>query len=99
MKGVIYMAHVTKTRFPDYCVGLAIVKDGLQPLGIRVISSHVSSSYEWSLEDMRGMGHDKDYITCFPNGYEIKELPHLVVDKDIPWDEIISSIEQEGGAE
>lgn len=103
-KGKIYIAHVTLSFVPEYCAGLALVEDGSQLSGYRTISTHVSSSYAWSLDDMRWMGHDADYAAWFPDGYELVEVGHFKAERSVSEcaEEIIAAIRRasvKGGAE
>ena len=102
MKERIDLAHVTMTVLPEYCVGLALVADGCQLSGYRTVSCHISSSYSYSLDDMRGMGHPKVYEECCPDGYELVELGHFEANRCVSecQEEIVEAIRRqqlEGG--
>lgn len=78
----IFIAHVTMSEC-HCCIGYAFIKDETQPSGLREISSHLSSSYGWSLQDMKCKAHEEDYNKECPEGWTLVEIGHFEARKSL----------------
>lgn len=93
MKKPIFIAAV---QFKDHAAGYALVPDTQQLGGYRTISSHYCSTLSYVMDDMRGMGHEEDYLKYSIDGYELHCIGVFHANKAIREcrDEIIDALDK-----
>ena len=93
MKKPIFIVVV---QFKERAAGYAFVPDVQQLGGYRMISSHGCSALSYVMDDMRGMGHEEDYLKYSPDGYELHCIGVFHANKAIREcrDEIIAALDE-----